>query len=378
MQSILRKAFLIFSILIFLSSITIVVSANENFSIVVLPDTQHYSESYPQIFTNQTQWIVDNKDRLNIKFVIHEGDIVEDANNDTQWRRANESISILDGKIPYGILPGNHDENITQYKKYFPAKRYKNYSYWEGSYNHNRNNYQLFSALGTDFIIVNLGWKPSSDGIQWANSIIQNHSGRKAILVTHGYLNKYAIRDVHGLGDTSYIWNDLIVPNKNVFLVLCGHAHAESRRADQVDGTVHQVLANYQGRSNGGNGWLRIMEFEDEGNEITVKTFSPFLNKYEKDKNSEFKLEEKPLQPDLLDIILWKIEKTFKMVIETVKRLYTSLTKTSLLSFLADLSSSPTAGLLPSSPSNLLLQMISLKGGGKSKSQGIQKTFQLK
>ena len=33
--------------------------AAENFTVVVLPDTQFYSESYPGIFDNQTQWIVE-------------------------------------------------------------------------------------------------------------------------------------------------------------------------------------------------------------------------------------------------------------------------------------------------------------------------------
>ena len=31
------------------------------FTIVVLTDTQYYSNSYPEIFTEQTQWIADNK-----------------------------------------------------------------------------------------------------------------------------------------------------------------------------------------------------------------------------------------------------------------------------------------------------------------------------
>ena len=109
--------FIISLVSVSFSSVTIASATastdEQNFSIVVLPDTQHYSECYPGIFTNQTQWIVDNQDRLNIKFVIHEGDIVEDADNDTQWMSANKSMSVLDGKIPYGILPGNHDENVT-------------------------------------------------------------------------------------------------------------------------------------------------------------------------------------------------------------------------------------------------------------------------
>ena len=31
-----------------------------DFTIIALPDTQHYSRTYPQIFNQQTQWIVNN------------------------------------------------------------------------------------------------------------------------------------------------------------------------------------------------------------------------------------------------------------------------------------------------------------------------------
>ena len=58
------------------------------FTIVVLPDTQHYTELAPEIFTAQTQWIVDNKAAENIKFVLHEGDITEN-NIHTEWQRVD-------------------------------------------------------------------------------------------------------------------------------------------------------------------------------------------------------------------------------------------------------------------------------------------------
>ena len=35
----------------------------EDFTIIALPDTQYYSETYPNIFDSQTQWIVDNRMR---------------------------------------------------------------------------------------------------------------------------------------------------------------------------------------------------------------------------------------------------------------------------------------------------------------------------
>ncbi len=49
------------------------------FTIVALPDTQNYSQSYPQIFTSQTQWILSNQASQNIAFVAHEGDITNNG-----------------------------------------------------------------------------------------------------------------------------------------------------------------------------------------------------------------------------------------------------------------------------------------------------------
>ena len=50
-----------------------------DFTVVALPDTQFYSESYPATFKAQTQWIVDNRVAENIVYVAHEGDIVNVA-----------------------------------------------------------------------------------------------------------------------------------------------------------------------------------------------------------------------------------------------------------------------------------------------------------
>jgi hypothetical protein len=53
--------------------------------------------------------------------------------------------------------------------------------------------------------------------------------------------------------------------------------------------------------------------------DIVVNTHSPYLNKYENDEDSEFKLEEKPLYPDLIDILLWKVGKVLKKVQNIIK-----------------------------------------------------------
>jgi 3',5'-cyclic AMP phosphodiesterase CpdA len=271
----------------------------ENFTIVALPDTQYYSESYPWIFENQTKWIVQNKDEKNIVFVAHLGDIIEYNDNDYQWQNADNAMSILDGKVPYGILPGNHDlsgNGAVEYEKYFPASRYEGYSYWGGSYDSNyvtslspnMNNYQLFSAGGMDFIALNLQNGAPIDVLDWADNVLDKYSDRRAIISTHMYLDWDGSR--MGIGEL--IWENLVVPHKNVFLVLCGHIPGEAERSDNLDNrTVYQLLSDYQSyHNNGGNGWLRIMEFVPSENKICVKTYSPYLDQYWTDSYSQFEL----------------------------------------------------------------------------------------
>ena len=59
-------------------SLAVILAATNGFAvfkIVVLPDTQIYSESYPEIFYSQTDWIVDNVVAEDIAFVTHLGDV---------------------------------------------------------------------------------------------------------------------------------------------------------------------------------------------------------------------------------------------------------------------------------------------------------------
>jgi hypothetical protein len=268
-------------------------AAAPEFTIVVMPDTQFYSQSFPAIFTAQTQWIVDNKDVRNIVFVTHEGDIVQNAGVESEWIRANQSLSLLDGVVPYGMGPGNHDQPTTFYNQYFPFTRYQGRPWYGGHYqNTNDNNYQLFSGGGLDFVIVHLEYCPPAGAVAWASSVFASYPDRIGIMTTHAYLNESAQRSTHGCTNTQYLWDGLAVPNPNLHFMLSGHVHDESRRADVVNGhPVFQMLADYQSRPSGGEGWLRLLRFAPADNRIYVRTFSPWLNRYETDANSEFTLE---------------------------------------------------------------------------------------
>jgi pimeloyl-ACP methyl ester carboxylesterase len=273
-----------------------------NFSVIALPDTQLYSQSYPAIFTNQTQWIVDTAASLNTVFVTHEGDIVNTYSATSQWNNANSSMRKLDGIVPWAVLPGNHDgnnvggtgENLVNYNTYFPFSRFSGQPWYGGAYNNvNSNSFELFSGGADDYLIFHFQYHPSDAVLAWANATIADYPGRRVIVTTHDYMNVDDSRTTEG----DHIWNSFVAAHADqVFLVLCGHMHAgsdgEARRTDFVNGhAVYQLMANFQDYPNGGNGWLRILDFRPVEDKIYVKTFSPYLNQYQTDADSQFTLD---------------------------------------------------------------------------------------
>ncbi|TKW70015.1 MAG: cell wall anchor domain protein, partial [Staphylococcus hominis] len=120
-------------------------SEGSRFSIGVLPDTQFYSRySTPETgnlaqarygsepYLAQTQWLVDHQDELNMDFVTHLGDVVDQWNVEGEWQVADKAMQVLDDSdLNYSILPGNHDMDVEgaaahPYDKWFSADRAKN------------------------------------------------------------------------------------------------------------------------------------------------------------------------------------------------------------------------------------------------------------
>ena len=276
-------------------------SGADSFTLIVLPDTQYYSQLYPEIYTAQTQWIVENKDDLNIVFVSHVGDIVQ--NNDVdegEWQVADAAMSLLDDVVPYGILPGNHDMQIggaaNFYERYFPASRFEHQYWWGGSFDNNRYNYQLFSAGENEFVILHMQYCPTNEAIQWANDVLAEWSMRKAIVSTHAYLYtdasllKNCQNKSNGAINGGQMWNRLVKNNQNVFMVLAGHIPGIARREDFEGRIVYQLLSDYQNFPMGGSGYLRIMTFEPQNDIIRVTSYSPYLDKYLTDNENQFDL----------------------------------------------------------------------------------------
>jgi hypothetical protein len=141
-----------------------------------------------------------------------------------------------------------------------------------------------------DFIVIYLEYDPDADPavLVWADNLLKTHIDRRAIVVSH-YLVEPGNPAPFGIqGEIIY---EALKGNANLFLMLAGHRHGEGRRSDTYNGnTVHTLLSDYQERENGGDGWLRILEFSPAQNQIRVRTYSPTLNRFETDADSQFTL----------------------------------------------------------------------------------------
>lgn len=280
------------------------------FSIIMLPDTQIYSQKRPDLFFAQTNWIKQNRDQENIVFVTHVGDLVQNrSQRPSEWKVADEALAVLDGVVPYGIAIGNHDYDsgdglkkgiATMYLEHFhPDRRFKGRPWYGGASPNGLNSCQLFSGGGIDFVIIHLEMAAPDDALAWAKGVLERYPARPAILVVHDYLlgldgvGRDPRREYRPDGNSGeQIWNKLVCSSPQIFMVLCGHVGRADEyhqiSTNQAGGPVLEMLVDYQRRENGGNAFLRIIRFVPAGREIQFRTYSPALDQFETDSNSQF------------------------------------------------------------------------------------------
>jgi hypothetical protein len=134
--------------------------------------------------------------------------------------------------------------------------------------------------------------------LSWATQLIEKPVYQKhtVVILTHSYLNSKNQRPVkeNYVVDGNFgeaIWQKLVAPSKNIELVLSGHIGAPDNFREHVGfrtdknaagKTVNQMVFNAQAlgggwHGNGGDGWLRILEFLPDDKTVKVKTFSPLF-----------------------------------------------------------------------------------------------------
>lgn len=309
-----------------------------SWTLAVVPDTQYYTRYDNGVFEAQTDFLADYKSALNLKYALHEGDIVQSNETASYWAIASNAMLNLEmGGVNYSLLPGNHDyynnseTRSSQLSSYFPTTRLDNQSSYGGVYpgepTLTNNSYSFFSTGSVDWLVIALEFGPRDGVVDWADSLMKQYPSRQVMLVTHSYLypntnpalptgtlvdwatygatqngnphdndgdgtpdNQGISILPGGVNDGGEIWNAL-KDNPNLLFVFNGHhtTPGYSRPNDPGgasylagtadDGhTVHQLFANYQGMAND-NGYLRLLEFQADG-DVRVRTYSPNKDLY--------------------------------------------------------------------------------------------------
>ena len=279
--------------------------ADKGFTVVLLPDTQNYSEKYPDTYAAQTLWIREHLKDDNIKFVIHLGDIVQTSTKKPEWENANRAMRLLDGIVPYSMVPGNHDmvvktRDSTLYNQYFSPARFADRKWYGGHMGKtNDNNFCFFEASGMKFMVISLEFAPRDEALEWAAGVASRHPDHRVIVATHCYMrpkgrDTSCAKSYKVAGNSGeQMWQKLVRKQPNIFLVVSGHVLGVGlqKSVNDAGGTVLEMLTDYQGLPNGGDGWLRSLQFVPSENKINVKTYSPLLDKHNKDARETFSID---------------------------------------------------------------------------------------
>jgi hypothetical protein len=301
-------------------------------SMAVIPDSQNYAKSsiHAAKFTQMTEWIRDNREAHNIQVVLHEGDIVNnnrtnnpgsgDQTSVQQWANAKASMSVLDGHLPYIMAAGNHDygttdaqDRQTYYNEYFKATDNPLIDPAQGGMlkgvmteGELQNAYFDFVAPdGRKMLVLNLEWEPRPETVAWANTIaaLPEYADHTAILLTHAYLTgadaRYPNSRVAADASGSELWTGLVQGNANFEMTFNGHfgGDGSGTLSSAASGrVVHQMFFNTQFETQGGNGWIRLVEFLEDGETVRVRTYSPLLGIERTDPqwSFEFKISDLP------------------------------------------------------------------------------------
>jgi hypothetical protein len=373
------------------------IASGNRFTIAVIPDTQNYvdyqhqkTEGFPfdarPMFIEQMQFVADHAESAGgeIAFVTALGDVWQHQSLDidpghaargftfqtivskyfgpkaetrsVEMPSAAEGYDLIAGKVPFSVVPGNHDYDamwikprpagadgkpigpllvhvggLGNFTSVFGSGShyFKGQPWYVAAHDDGADSAQIFTAGGYRFLHIGLQFDPPDTSLAWADAVMRKYPGLPTILTTHDYMNKDAQRlpalptDSQALdrqdNDPEAIWQKLIRSHRQIFMVLAGHQSGQALRVDRnrAGGAVYQLLADYQDRGQVlkdagltlgpllgmGDGWMRLMAFDMGGKTPTVhvRTWSTHYRSFSSDWPNYaawYKADEKPQLSD--------------------------------------------------------------------------------
>jgi predicted MPP superfamily phosphohydrolase len=307
-------------------------------TLVLLPDTQNYTYAHPEVFMKQTRWIAENKETRNIKLVLHTGDITH-HNTRPEWLNARHALDTLaSAGVPFVLVTGNHDTGVwgscvdrsTFLNEYFGTFDYNKHVAKRATRTRDtrrrgvelENAWNLYDTPWGAFMVLALEYLPRNSVVAWADNVLKKHPGHHVLLLTHSYLSddntrsdwRLATRaptraghftdDPDGYNDGEALWQKLVSRHRSFLFTFSSHLRGAGTGylvSKGISGNeVHQMAANYQKdvAPDGGEGYLRLLEFQPDRQTIKVSTYSPHLDQWLRSPGHDFVINlSSPLPP---------------------------------------------------------------------------------
>lgn len=277
--------------------------SDQRFTIAVIPDTQNeaHRAADPRL-RDRVDYLLDNQDRLDLRFAIHTGDLVDwDTPDHRQYVNAAKAFLPLQAAMPWAVAVGSHDtaavcpggdacpgtashlalRDTRTFNRYFPSDHFGAFA---GRFEDQRmdNAFHTFRAGGRDWLVLTLEPWPREEVLDWAAELVADEPERNVILVTHAYLTEDGeISDSNGgYGNSAprVIYDRLVSRYPNVKLVLSGHTGLARVRTDTTAGEnrVVSMMATFQSKQNNP---VRLIEIDTERESMRTWIYVPSTDK---------------------------------------------------------------------------------------------------
>ncbi|WP_083569335.1 hypothetical protein [Microbacterium sp. 1.5R] len=275
------------------------------FSIAIMPDTQNeVLNANDTRFAERSNWLVSNRDELDLRYVGHSGDVVNWVEPGyAQYQRAEDALDPLEqAGLMYGLAIGNHDtmatgvggsvrnaatvvadqRNTTVFNQFFTAAQMTGV---QGQYEAGKvdNQFQTFEAAGKKWMVVTLELWPRLGAVAWAKQVITDHADHNVIVQTHNYLN--GSLQIDGAGQSKEVWqygnvspqylyDNVFSKHSNIKVVASGHTgYAGTTSVTTPSG--NKIVTFLETYHSADKNPVRLVEFDVNAGTVSTNVYSP-------------------------------------------------------------------------------------------------------
>ena len=128
-----------------------------------------------------------------------------------------------------------------------------------------------------------MGFAPDSACYKWMKAVFLEYPERIGVLCTHNYFQTNLKRSEDG----ERFFKRIVEECPNVYMVFCGHRYNQACEIADIkdeDGNtqrkVYQLMNNYQAAEEGGSGYIRFLQIDENLHALRVYSYSPLRDDY--------------------------------------------------------------------------------------------------